>query len=317
MAGLSIALAACSTSRHAYDPNPSPHYKVGKPYKVNGRWYHPEEDNDYEAVGIASWYGRDFHGRRTANGETFDMNRLSAAHTTLPMPSMVEVTNLKTGRKVVVRVNDRGPFASNRIIDLSREAARRLGFEKDGLARVKVRFVGAAPLMARAPKTSPRVTHTAAMEHSVPQRSGAVAPEISSTPLGAGQKIRVIDGTAMVSTQTPMSAPPPALQPVSLEMAPVEEAEASPTPIKHINDQTGALYVIRIAALSQLNNIDRLKAQLEPIGPLRLTRIESDAGSVFYRVNMGPFASLDTANERLDAVRDAGYNDAGVITLTP
>ncbi|MEM9616505.1 MAG: septal ring lytic transglycosylase RlpA family protein [Pseudomonadota bacterium] len=317
MAGLAIALAACSTSRHAYDPNPAPHYKIGKPYKVNGRWYHPEEDNDYEAVGIASWYGRDFHGRRTANGETFDMNRLSAAHTTLPMPSMVEVTNLNNGRKVVVRVNDRGPFASNRIIDLSREAARRLGFEKDGLARVKVRFVGAAPLMARAPKTSPRVTRAAAMERPVPQRSVAAAPAISPMPVRAEQEIRVIDGTAVETSHYPASPPPPTLQPVSLEIAPIEEADAAPTPNEHINDQTGALYVIRIAALSQLNNIDRLKAQLEPIGPLRLTRVESDAGSVFYRVNMGPFASLDTANERLDAVRNAGYNDAGVITLTP
>jgi rare lipoprotein A len=121
-------------------------YKVGKPYQVGGVWYVPREDPGYNKVGTASWYGSQFHAKATANGETFDMNAMTAAHTTLPLPSLVEVTNLENGRKVVVRVNDRGPFVGDRIIDLSRAAARELGYESKGLAKVRVRYVGRAPL---------------------------------------------------------------------------------------------------------------------------------------------------------------------------
>jgi len=121
-------------------------YKLGKPYKVSGRTYVPRHDPNYNRTGIASWYGDDFHGRLTSNGEVFDMNRLTAAHPTLPLPSLVRVTNLNTGRSAVLRVNDRGPFVSNRIIDLSRAAARQLGFLKQGTARVQVTYVGSASL---------------------------------------------------------------------------------------------------------------------------------------------------------------------------
>ena len=115
--------------------------KVGRPYQIKGKWYKPVYQTDYDATGIASWYGDYFHGRDTANGERFDMNRISAAHKTLPLPSYVEVTNLDNGKKLYVRVNDRGPFADGRIIDLSKEAAKQLGFKNAGLARVRVKQV--------------------------------------------------------------------------------------------------------------------------------------------------------------------------------
>ncbi len=141
---LVLLLAACSTGRTP-EEEPLPRgegvYKLGRPYSINGRWYRPRFDPAYEAVGIASWYGDPFHGRRTANGEIFDKNRLTAAHPTLPLPSLVEVTNLETGRRLVVRVNDRGPFVGDRLIDLSEAAARELGFRERGLARVRVRFL--------------------------------------------------------------------------------------------------------------------------------------------------------------------------------
>ena len=117
-----------------------------RPYQVNGVWYAPREDPDYEAVGTASWYGAQFHNRRTADGEVFDMDAPSGAHKTLPLPCIVEVTNLENGRRLQVRINDRGPFVDGRIIDLSREAARRLGFYDKGTARVRVRYVGPASL---------------------------------------------------------------------------------------------------------------------------------------------------------------------------
>jgi rare lipoprotein A len=120
-----------------------PHYKVGVPYQIDGVWYRPAENFRYRKTGIASFYGGetrgvDFHGRVTANGEIYDMHALTAAHPTLPLPTLVSVTNLENGRAIVVRVNDRGPFVNGRIIDLSRRAARDLGFERQGTASVRV-----------------------------------------------------------------------------------------------------------------------------------------------------------------------------------
>ena len=121
-------------------------YRVGKPYTVAGRVYVPEEDTSYQAEGMASWYGDDFHGRQTANGEVFDMGSLTAAHPTLPMPSYARVTNLRNGKSLIVRVNDRGPYHGNRLIDVSNKAAELLDFKGNGVARVRVEYVGRAPL---------------------------------------------------------------------------------------------------------------------------------------------------------------------------
>ena len=158
-----LALANCSSSRidpkygvatsaRVVEPGQSVPkgggvYRVGKPYTIAGRVYVPEEDVNYRAEGMASWYGDDFHGRYTANGEVFDMNSISAAHPTLPMPSYVRVTNLRNQRSIVVRINDRGPYANDRIIDLSVQTAKLLGFYGHGLARVRVEYVGRAPLV--------------------------------------------------------------------------------------------------------------------------------------------------------------------------
>lgn len=121
-------------------------YRVGKPYMVGGREYVPQEDVNYSAVGLASWYGDDFHGRYTANGEIFDMNSISAAHPTMPLPSYARVTNLANHRSIIVRVNDRGPYAHDRLIDVSVRTAKLLGFYGNGITRVKVEYVGRAPL---------------------------------------------------------------------------------------------------------------------------------------------------------------------------
>lgn len=116
-----------------------------RPYHVRGRWYQPQEQPSYDQVGTASWYGAQFNGRPTASGERFDMNGLTAAHKTLPLPGLVEVTNLETGQSLVLRVNDRGPFVEGRIIDLSRGAAERLGILGQGVGQVRVRYLGRAP----------------------------------------------------------------------------------------------------------------------------------------------------------------------------
>ena len=155
-----LVLAHCSGSEMFKNANYSPRvveegepvpkgggrYSVGKPYSVNGRTYHPAENTSYRAEGIASWYGPDFHGRQTANGEVYDMHAISAAHPTMPLPSYARVTNLENGRSIIVRVNDRGPFARNRVIDLSIGTAKALEFHGKGLARVRVEYVGRAPI---------------------------------------------------------------------------------------------------------------------------------------------------------------------------
>jgi rare lipoprotein A len=121
-------------------------YHVGRRYEIGGKWYEPQEDRDYDQQGVASWYGPVFHGRLTANGEVFDRAALSAAHPTLPLPSYVRVTNLENDRSVIVRVNDRGPFARDRLIDVSERTASLLGFHRNGTTRVRVEYVERAPL---------------------------------------------------------------------------------------------------------------------------------------------------------------------------
>ena len=121
-------------------------YKIGQPYQIEGAWYYPRENPKYDKQGIASWYGEKFHGRRTANGEIFDMELLTAAHPTLPMPVRARVTNLENGKSIVVRINDRGPFLKDREIDLSRKAAQMLGYYNKGTALVRVQYLMRAPL---------------------------------------------------------------------------------------------------------------------------------------------------------------------------
>src|SRR6516165_1736883 len=139
-----------SSPRVVADGEPVPKgggtYRVGKPYMVAGRMYVPEEDVNYREEGLASWYGDDFHGRLTANGEVFDMESLSAAHPTLPKPCYARVTNLANGKSLIVRVNDRGPYRGNRLIDVSHKAAELLEFKGNGVARVRVEYVARAPL---------------------------------------------------------------------------------------------------------------------------------------------------------------------------
>ncbi len=160
----SLLLANCSGSSSRIDPKwgvassprvvdpgePVPkgggRYRVGKPYTVAGRMYVPEEDANYKAEGYASFYGDDFHGRYTANGEIFDKESISAAHPTMPLPSYARVTNLRNKKSIIVRVNDRGPYVGNRVIDLSVRTAKLLDFYGQGLAKVKVEYVGRAPL---------------------------------------------------------------------------------------------------------------------------------------------------------------------------
>src|SRR5579863_7550389 len=174
-------------------------YRVGKPYMVAGRVYVPEEDVNYREEGLASWYGDDFHGRSTANGEIFDMTSLSAAHPTLPMPCYVRVTNLGNGKSLIVRVNDRGPYHANRVMDVSSRAAELLEFKNNGVARVRVEYVGRAPLegsddrllMATlrtgVPAPAPSFVRVASARPFVPELPSAGRPIRGQVPMPEGR----------------------------------------------------------------------------------------------------------------------------------
>jgi rare lipoprotein A len=233
---LALLLAACSSRPPSLPQVPSdpsrtaPHgtYKLGTPYQINGVWYYPEFDPSYEAVGIASWYGQQFHGRPTANGEIFDMRQISAAHPTLPMPSLVEVTNLENGRSMKLRVNDRGPFHDNRLIDLSQAAARELGFEGQGLARVQVRFVSLLPASGRPPVAGTTTRPTTAV-------------------------------AAATSAQPPAQAPAPAARAAAV---PTRTAAAASTD----GCGTADTHFVQVAAFSEQANARRLAGELTRLG---------------------------------------------------
>ena len=196
-------------------------YRVGKPYTVAGRVYVPEEDVNYREEGLASWYGDDFHGRLTANGEVFDMASLSAAHPTLPMPCYARVTNLSNGKSLIVRVNDRGPYHGNRLMDVSSRAAELLEFKGNGVARVRVEYVGRAPLegsddrqlMATlrtgVPAPSPSLVRVASAHSFVPEMPSSRRAIRGEVPMPEGRPYNLGNTSAdqaSLSSTTEMSA---------------------------------------------------------------------------------------------------------------
>lgn len=221
---LAIALAGCGSTRDDLGPGAEVgHYKLGRPYRIAGRWYRPDYDPGYDRIGTASWYGRDFQGLPTANGEVFDRRRVTAAHPTLPLPSLVRVTNLENGRSLTLRVNDRGPFVGNRMIDLSQAAARELGFEEAGLARVRVTFLKLADDATGAP---PRPTAVAARTREPPpSRVVAAAPvRLAAAPAApptfcSGPQFVQVGAFAEADTMRTAMATVGALRPVRVEPA--------------------------------------------------------------------------------------------------
>src|ERR1019366_4943373 len=183
-------------------------YRVGKPYTVAGRVYVPEEGVNYREEGLASWYGDDFHGRLTANGEVFDMASLSAAHPTLPMPCYARVTNLSNGKSLIVRVNDRGPYHGNRLMDVSSRAAELLEFKGNGVARVRVEYVGRAPLEGSddrqliatlrtgTPAPSPSLVRVASARPFVPEGPSYGRPIRGEVPMPEGRPYNLGNGSA-------------------------------------------------------------------------------------------------------------------------
>jgi rare lipoprotein A len=225
---LGLLLAGCAShpevrSYSGYDGgHGAGTYRVGNPYEIKGVWYYPAVDYNYDSTGTASWYGEQFEGRLTANGEIFDLNQLTAAHTTLPMPSIVQVTNLENGRALQLRVNDRGPFVGGRLIDVSRRAAQLLGFEMRGTTLVRVKVLKEESIAAAEEAMHGRGQIMVAEAYPSPP----IPPPVESATAAPPPAIR------RVAAPPPVMAPiePPPSLPPQMAMAPSEPPPASPGP---------------------------------------------------------------------------------------
>lgn len=266
-------------------------YKIGRPYQIKGTWYYPAENFKYVETGISSWYGPKFHGRKTANGETYNMNDLTAAHRTLPLPSMVRVVNLKNGRSLKLRINDRGPFARGRIIDVSRRAAQLLGFQRAGTARVRVEIIA----------DESRQLKLAALNGRLPAREKitgqAVAKKsVQSAPLRAPQ-------TAHRARQDRAVAAPP--QAAALPTTGNQTVETVPTPA------VNRLFV-QAGAFANFANASRVRTNLSQFGPSWVEKAKV-GNRDFYRVRIGPLQTLDNADAVLARLISAGFPKARIV----
>ncbi|HWA00778.1 MAG TPA: septal ring lytic transglycosylase RlpA family protein [Caulobacterales bacterium] len=259
--------------------------RVGAPYQVGGRWYVPAAEPGYDMQGTASWYGPSFHGQATASGEAFDQEAMTAAHPTLPIPSLVQVTNLENGREVILRVNDRGPFVGDRIIDVSHKAAEVLGFDRQGQARVNVRYLGPAP------------RHVAA----------SAAPSPSAAPAPPAQRIAASTEEGPRSLLPPQGASARADDTTPSEFAPIqnEQRSSQAAPFQVPAFGVGGYYV-QVGAFADPDNAHRVEASIRSAGPVAVDTRQSGAGQL-YRVRVGPFASPEQAAAAQLTLADLGY----------
>jgi rare lipoprotein A len=324
IAGVAVALSACGRDKGPKlgerviplgqpVPKGGGRYTVGRPYEVNGERYTPREDPEYDRTGVASWYGELFHGRHTANGEIYDMDRLSAAHPTLPLPVYVHVTNLQNGRSLVVRVNDRGPFKKNRIIDLSRRSAEILGFRHKGTAPVRVRYLRRAPINGddgyeRQYATSRGFRKYSASHGLAPALNGLV---LASPPPMPDRAPRTI---AMAANPAPNSQPA-LLAPGGAAVEEAVEATGS-TILSSRSDPDPAVLEdgprIQAASFKSWDNAERAKTQLSEIGSVEVDQVDM-AGETYFRVRVGPFRDGIAAASALPLVTRAGYRGAKIV----
>ena len=275
------------------EPQVTGPYKVGKPYQVGGVWYYPQADYSYDETGIASWYGPGFHTKATANGETYDENDLTAAHKTLPMPSLVRVTNLENGRSIVVRINDRGPFVNNRIIDMSRRGAQLLGFEQNGTAKVRVQVMKDESMMIAAKASS--------------QGGDVFSPAPQAAPAGSvtAQALPPAGGAAAATAPVQATQAPKASA-IGNVQVPKPTGQVSVVPVKPSN------IFIQAGSFLRQQNAQQLQMKLTNLGhQTRITQFTLNQQR-FYRVQLGPIGSVDEADALLQKLIDNGHPDARI-----
>jgi rare lipoprotein A len=324
IAGLAFGLSACGSGSDNNErlgerviplgqpvPKGGGVYSIGKPYQIAGLWYAPREDPGYDRVGSASWYGELFHGRRTANGEIYDMDRLSAAHPTLPLPVYARVTNLNNGRSIVVRVNDRGPYARDRVIDLSRRSAELLGFRNHGTATVRVRYLGRAPLNGDDSYERRYLANQSWVQFAAKGNSRKVA--VSTLPAENPENLAFPWKEATPKGAGAPADPAPAAWRATVKAAalPAPQATGSiPREVKPKAHASGP--VIQAGSFKNKENADRARNVLSAIAPVDVTPI-AVGGDVYFRVRVGPFSDLSGAEAALAEVTKAGYQGAKLV----
>ena len=273
------------------------HYKVGTPYQIKGVWYYPKVNYSYDETGIASWYGPNFHGKKTANGEIFDQNAVSAAHKTIPLPSIVRVTNLDNGRSVVVRVNDRGPYAKSRIIDMSKRAAELLGFKDQGTARVRVELLADE---SRKVAAQMRGGTQLAKSDSPIKVDSMPKPPVTAEPLALPEGAVSAPATPTAAPITAASSGSETLA-TSARVGDVSQTAVSATDV-----------FVQAGAFSSYENANRARALLSDIGPVRVSQVLVNNRDIF-RVRVGPIVDLKEADAVLGKMIDAGYAGSRVV----
>ena len=284
--GACVAVASCGVPSHDSGEGQGRRvaaggiYKIGTPYQILGEWYYPQEDATYDNIGTASWYGPKFHGRRTANGEIFDMDLLTAAHPTLPMPVRVKVTNLENNKSVIVRLNDRGPFAKDREIDMSRRAAEMLGFKKQGTTQVRVQYLGRAPLY----DVSGRVIRKQEPDRFIVDKPKTPRAErrVGAAPIG-DVAVRDVDGNRLAEPKSDV-----------------------------LKELASKRYAVQAGVFSSRGNAEALKVKLNGIEPSRIVEVKV-GGTTYYRVKMGGANLRTEAREMLDRLVASGHQDAVII----
>lgn len=317
----------------------SPHVKLGQSYRINGETYVPRHQPDYVEEGMASWYGPGFHGGKTANGERFDEDELTAAHRTLPLPSIVRVTLISTGKQAYVRVNDRGPFAHNRIIDVSRGVAEKIGLIRSGVGKVRVEYMDNeskkfAELLAdgRSPKSidmdeevlnanyqsaptevarnEPMNTPAIAVEDDdIGVRSNQAAPlsQVASNDLPAPMAEKPASPTSNTVSASPFSG----LDSSAAASDTSANVSHEDTPVPSASTPAAEAYV-QIGAFQNEANAERLRSKFARVEGLSVMRKINDSGITLYHVRKGPFADMDAGTRALEALRALGA-DAKIV----
>lgn len=290
-------------------------YKVGKPYKVNGVWYFPKAVHNYDEVGFASWYGPDFHNKRTANGEIFDMDSLSAAHKTLPLPSIIRVTNMQNGRSLILRVNDRGPFVNNRLLDVSRKAAQLLGFAEQGTTKVRVELLPEETMTVAAlaqDKNFKGENNIKAHESGQVEAyknlkaSGVLNEHDEQKPIGGS-----LPGAAyQEQSNDTLFDNEPTVEDSVFSQPSVSDKNPS-GPVSITPTQKG-IY-IQVGAFGNKENADKLTGKLSSVGKAHIVNTVSN-GRILHIVKLGPFETNGHARNSLSKIKNTGLTDARIIT---
>ena len=275
----------------------NPRYKIGNPYEIKNIWYYPKRDLTYEETGIASWYGKEFHGKLTANGEIFNKDIISAAHKTLPMPSMVRVTNLDNGNVLNVRINDRGPYIHGRIIDLSEKAADLLGFKDVGIARVKVKILVEKSLwLERSAKEGKfpgsEVTTNASIK--LPSINSASRPKVS------------IINTVEDSNSGKLTKKNEIKTSFTEILASSRQGN-----LRKVEPQETKVWV-QVGAFASSLNANKVVSKISHIYDTNTTTIEVK-GRILHRVRLGPTQEIEKADEILTKVFQLGYSGSKII----